>query len=214
MVHGQFRLFNKYKNVKNIIKNGKMKIDRYITITGLFVFIMIILISFSSAFGVSTAYWDDNPLKLAPGESKIVSLGLQNKVGNEDVTLRAELTNDGDGIATLIDENLDYFVPLGGGAEVLVKIEIPEDSVISGVHQVTISFVQITSGEGGMVRVAGGFTSKLPVEIVSPEGSELYVAPTPTLPEEKVFTTNFLIILIILVATAIIVFMIIRKNKK
>lgn len=203
------------KNVKNIIKNGKMKMDRYITITGLFVFTIIILISFSSAFGVSTAYWDDNPLKLAPGESKVVTLILQNKVGSENVTLRAELTNDGDGIATLTDENLDYFVLLGTSAEVHVKIEIPEDSVIRGVHQVTISFIQVASGEGGMVRVAGGFISKLPVEIVGSEESDIYVKPVPET-EKELFSANFLIILIVLIAAviAIIVFLTIRKNKK
>ena len=182
---------------------------------GLFIMMAFLV----SAFGISTPYWDDNPLKLAPGESKIVALTLQNKVGSEDVTLRATLTNDAGGIATIIDENLDYFVPLGGSVAVSVKVEVPEDAENTDpLREVRISFTQIgVEGSGGPITLAGGFTTKFPIKIVGFTESELYVAPTPTPPEEeKIFTLNFLIILITLIVTviAIIVFLNVRKNKK
>lgn len=175
--------------------------------------LLVMTLFFVSAFGVSTSYWGDNPLKLAPGESKVVTLGMQNKVGTEDMTFRAELSSDGDGIATFVDENLDYFVPLGGGASVPIKIEVPEDFGIPGVHQIIISFTQISSGGGGMVSLAGGIISKFPVEIVGVEESELYEPPAP---KKELFTVNFLIILIALISIVIIiiVFLNIRKKEK
>ena len=195
-------------------KRINKKLGIVLGVFGLFI-TMIFLVS---AFGISTPYWDDNPLKLAPGESKIVSLGLQNNVGTEDVTLRAVLTNDAGGIATIIDENLDYFVPLGGSAVVSIKVEVPEDAENTDpLREVALDFTQIgVEGSGGPVTLAGGFTTKFPVRIVGFTESELYVEPTPTPPEEKGFAANFLITLIILIAVviAIIVFLNVRKNKK
>ncbi len=168
--------------------------------------LLIMMVSLVNAFGVSTAYWDDNPLKIAPGESKIVVLGLQNKVGTEDVTLKAKLTSDGEGIATLTDANLEYFVPLGGGNSVTIQIEVPEDADKGITHTITVSFTQVASGEGGMVRLTGGIVSKFPVEIVGEEESELYD------PEAKKGLSGFWMIVIALVAV-LIIFSIAKRRK-
>ena len=168
--------------------------------------LLIMMISLVNAFGVSTSYWDENPLKIAPGESKTVVLGLQNMVGNEDMTLKAELTGDGEGIATLVDENLDYFVPLGGGNSVTIQIEVPEDANKGVTHQITVSFTQVASGEGGMVRLAGGIVSKFPVEIVGEKESELYE------PGEEKGLSGFWMIVIALVA-ALIIFSLAKRRK-
>lgn len=180
------------------------KIGMIVGVVGLLVMMSLLV----SAFGASTAYWDDRPLKLAPGESKTVSLGLQNGGGGtEDITLKAELTNDGGGIATMVDENLDYFVPLGGGVGVPVRIEVPEDTKI-GTYQITVSFTQVASGEGGMVRLAGGVVSNFPVEVVGEKESELYV----TQPEVKEGLSGFWMIMIAL-AVALTIFLIVKSRK-
>lgn len=197
------------KTLQNKIKmREKMnkKLGMIVGVAGL----LIMMISLVNAFGVSTPYWDENPLKIAPGESKTVVLGLQNKVGTEDVTLTANITNDGEGIATLIDENLDYFVPLGGGNSVTIQIEVPEDTNKGITHKITVSFSQVSSGEGGMVRLAGGVVSKFPVEVVGEEESELYNPEA-----KKGLSVGFWIILITLVVVALIIFAITkRKNIK
>lgn len=179
----------------------KRKFGMIVGVAGL----LIMMISLVNAFGVSTSYWSDNPLKIAPGESKIVVLGLQNKVGNEDMTLKATLTNDGEGIATLVDENLEYFVPLGGGNSVTILIEVPEDADKGITHKITVSFTQVASGEGGMVRLAGGIVSKFPVEVVGEKESELYE------PGEEKGLSGFWVIVIALVA-ALIIFTIAKKR--
>ena len=156
--------------------------------------LLIMITTFINAFGVATPYWDGYPLKLAPGESMIVNLDLQNMVGNENVTLRANLTNNGGGIANLTDKNLDYFIPLGKELNVPIKIEIPKDAKMSGIYQIALTFIQVSSKKGGMVRVTGGVTTKFPVKIVNPKESKLYKA-TP--PKNKISLVNSLTILII-----------------
>lgn len=170
--------------------------------------LLILMISLVNAFGVSTSYWDENPLKIAPGESKTVVLGLQNGVGTEDVTLTAKLTSDGEGIATLVDKNLDYFVPLGGGNSVTIQIKVPEDAEKGITHTIIVSFSQISSGEGGMVRLAGGIVSKFPVKIVGEEESELYN------PEETKKGVSGLFVTVIVLIAVVLAFFIIAKTKR
>lgn len=136
---------------------------------------LLFSLSVVSAFGVSTPYWDENPLNLAPGESMDVELVLQNMAGAEnDVTFRAEMTDDGDGVASLIDSNLDYFIPFGSDDVVLrVRVDVPSDVDRGGVRDVVISFTQVSAEDAGMVSVSGGFTTKFPVFIVAPEKSVL-----------------------------------------
>ena len=177
--------------------------------------LLVMMSLFVSAFGASTAYWDERPLKLATGESKTVSLGLQNAGGaTENITLRAELTNDGGGIATMVDENLDYFVPVGGGAGVPIRIEVPQDAEIGITYQITVSFTQISAGQGGeMVTLAGGIVSKFPVEIVSYEES---VKRTETLPAQIAPSTPILtwVIIVLGIVILVIVYLIFKNMKK
>lgn len=185
------------------MKKTNKKLGMIVSAVGL-VFVMSL---FVSAFGVSTSYWDDKPLKLSPGESKIISLGLQNGVGNEDITLEAELSDDGGGIATFIDSDLNYFIPLGGGVGVPIRIELPEDAEKGVTHTIVVSFTQISTGAGGMVRLTGGIVTKFPVEVVGEKESELY---TP--PEVKKGLSGFWMIVIAL-AVALTIFLIVKSRK-
>lgn len=54
-------------------------------------FLITLSISLISASGVAVPYWNENPLRLAPGETTIIQLTLQNKVGNDDVTFEATI---------------------------------------------------------------------------------------------------------------------------
>lgn len=165
--------------------------------------LLVMAISFVNAFGVATPYWDDMPLRLAPGESKTVLLGLQNMIGGEDLSFEAEITDDGGGIATLVDFN--YLVLLGEEVDVPIRVEIPEDAE-AGRREIIISFTEIASGEGGMIRLASGISSKFPVEVVGEEESELYS------PGAKKGLSGFWMIVIAIVA-ALIIFAVVRKRK-
>ncbi len=184
-----------------------MKKSKQVIIGGLFAFLIAFLMPFSLAFGVVNSYWDDMPLRLAPGESKTVFLGLQNMLGGEAMTLKAEITDDGGGIATLVDTNLDYLVPLGDEIGVPIRIEVPEDAKRGVTHMITTSFTQISTGGGGMVHLTGGIVSRFPVEIVGERDSELYVQPEP-----KEGIPGFWFILIAITVT-LIVFTLARRRK-
>jgi hypothetical protein len=167
--------------------------------------LLILSVSLISASGVASPYWDDRPLKLAAGESKTVTLTLQNMVGDGDLYLEAEVSDDL-GLASLVD-GTDYFVPLGrDDIPLKVKVEVPEDAVVGETTFVWTSLQQVALGEGGMVRIASGFTSKFPVEVVSFDESELRRGEP-----EKEFSPLWigLIVLVVLIFIGLM-----RKTKK
>ena len=136
----------------------------------LLVLALVFSISLISSAGVASSYWDDNPLKLAPGESTTISLRLQNEE-DEQITMGVFLDSE---IASLID-GTEYNVPPGRvSVPVYIKVSIPKDASIGTEYIIPVSFKQIASGEGGMLRVAQGITGKVPIEVVGEKESELY----------------------------------------
>lgn len=173
--------------------------------------IFVLLASFISAFGVSSHYWGDNPLKLAPGESKEVVLGLQNMVGGEDLTLEAMVTNDEGIIASIADEKSIYSVPFGTkDREILVNVSVPGDAEAGKIYKVIVSLRQISTEGGGMLQITGGVTSTIPVQIVSFEESHKRVEEPPRIARQN---GNLLIIsTIVLLVVALTIFFVARRK--
>ncbi len=167
---------------------------------------LLVMTSFVSAFGVVNSYWNDNPLKIAPGESKIVIMGLQNMVGSEDMIFKAEILDDGGGIASFVDRDLEYPVPFGTEVEVPILVEIPEDTEIGGRKKIVVSFTQISAVEGGLISLTGGVVSNFPVDVVVEEESELYS------PETKKGLSGFWIV-VFSVLVALIVSLIVKRER-
>ena len=171
------------------------------------VLLIILMSSLTMAFGVAIPYWDSPewyPLKLAPGESKIVQLTLQN-TGEEDMIVKASIT--GSSIAQLDDKNNEYAIPSGEINKLVnIKVEIPKDTKIGERYKIYSSFHQISTGEGGMIKMAGALTVNFPVEVVGKEESELYKVP----PKKRLILPWIILgaLLIGIIAIAIV------KNKK
>lgn len=164
---------------------------------------MLLVVSLISAIGVANSYWDDKPLKLAPGESTRISLRLQNE---EDNTVTMQVKTDSE-IVTLPDGDT-YDVPPGKiSVPVYLDVKIPEDVSIGKDYTIYVDFKEIASGEGGgFFQVAQGITGKVPVEIVSEQESELYN------PSAK---NNSSIVYIILgVVLLVLIILVIRTGKK
>ena len=189
----------------------KNKVDRLRSMKGYVMILTLFLsLSFISAVGVSTPYWSTNPLKLQPGESTVISLGLQNMVGTEDVTLRASIVK-GSEIARIIDDDLDYFIPIGSESDVAVNLEvkIPANAEVDKIQDIEVSFVQVAQeDQGGFFSIASAFTQRIPVLVVGePTESAIYAQTT----QKGIGSTIWVIIGLIVV---LIIAIAVQANKK
>lgn len=128
-----------------------MKNKKYLIVASMM--IALIAVSMVSAFGVSSPYWEGNPLSMPKGSVKTVNLNLQNMVGNEDVTVEAKLV-EGSGITSL--DETRFTVP-AQTSDIMVPLEIsmPEDAATGDIKTVKIEFKTVSSDEGGIAMGTG-----------------------------------------------------------
>jgi hypothetical protein len=180
----------------------KMTIKSQKNITALF--LVITLLSFVNASGVSSPYWDGNPLQVNPGETRLVNLSLQNMVGSEDIIFEAKLSSEGN-IATLVNSNSDstYLVPFGSkDIPVTIQIQVPNNAKAGTTYKVDVLLNEVSSKQGGMLHVTSSVSTSFPVEIMG-NNSTFFLSG---------YTIWILIGAILLVAAGI--FCIKRRTKK
>lgn len=174
-----------------------VKIEKII----LSIFILSILSFNVYAFGVSSPYWDENPLIMNPGETKEVTMILQNMVGDKDITMMANL-NSGHDIATLMDQSTSYNVPLGvSNVPVKLSITIPQDARSGQEWQVGISFKTVAENTGG-VSIGGAVDKGFKVIVAEPPKVSAEVSKTKQSP---VTLTGFIILVAILIVLILII---------
>ncbi|MFA4952885.1 MAG: hypothetical protein WC584_01540 [Candidatus Pacearchaeota archaeon] len=186
------------KNTMRINKKPKIGIAILIGI--------VLFINSVFAFAVSSAYWQDNPLKIMPGETKEIKIVLQNMAGTENITLKGKIS-EGDDIAKIIDSNDIYEIPLGTKKEINIKVTIPEDYKVGENYTIKASFTTVTMG-GGSFGFGSSIDKTIPILIVNSKGEfkkEIFgMAPA-------VFYS--IIIILALLIVLIIIFLIIRRRK-
>ena len=137
--------------------------------------VLLFVLPFVLGFGITTPYWDTNPLVMRPGETQEVTLVLQNMIGGEDLTFKASV-KEGLEFATLADEKNQYTVPFGSdNIPVKLRISIPADASPPLKTMIRVTFSQVQEAkEGQMIQMNGAITSQIPLEIVSavPEKSK------------------------------------------
>lgn len=161
------------------------------------------------AFGITSAYYSGNPLTLQPGETKTISLGLQNMVGEDNITLSADITKGAE-IAKLVEEGKQYFVPLGTNNDIAIEMTItaPANDVIGKEYEVELTLTTVTSGEGGGVVLGQSIGKTVPVIIVS---------PTEEIKEKPSFPIGLVILLVVIVIIILVIIILLatkKKNKK
>jgi len=171
-----------------------------------FALVLLASMGAASAFGVSSPYWNDNPLGMQPGEEKIVSFNLQNMVGDSDVQVKAVLTK-GSEIASI--EKDIYIVKLGTyDTKVPLAIKIPEDAEIGKVYTIAVEFKTMTPGDNG-VAMGIGMSEGFDIIIEAPVAQEA-AETAPVSAESYVALTAAVIVL----AAFIIAFAAKKKTKK
>jgi len=165
-----------------------------------FIVMFIACLANVKAFAVTPPY---RPVLIFPGNTTEVGIGLQNMVGDEDITLVAEII-EGDDIAEIIDESNEYFVPFGSKGEVIdhIRITIPADDPVGKNYTVGLTLTTVTPGEAGAVAMGSSIGTEFSVVVAS---------PTAPAGEEKAFQY---IIWLWLVVIVIIIWLLIRKKSK
>src|SRR3989344_5455427 len=186
------------------------------------VFMMVFLLTgIAYGFGISSDYWDGKPLVLAPGESREITLGLQNMVGNDDITVDAVIS-EGKEIAVLIDNPARYTIPSKQeGVNVRLRVSIPENTALNTKYNVAVNLNQIGLGDkqgGEMVQLSTGVGTKIPVIVKSISGREQLIEEEKPLAEEvqetgwstsSIVVTVAIVVLLILIGYAVL-----KKSKK
>ena len=133
----------------------------------LLLFITIFSLNVNSS-GVSSPYWDENPMYVQPGEVKEFSYTLQNMVGNEDLTMKVELEGNS-GIMQFVDKETIYSVPLGrSNVPVMVKITVPKDAKEGDQWDVGVRFTTISKNKGQPVTIGAAFSKGFKVIVGKP----------------------------------------------
>ena len=184
---------------------------------------LLLIIPIVNGFGITSMYWDTNPLVLEPGQTIDVFLLLQNMVGDSDITLRAEMV-EGSDIAKIIDSNLDYLVPFGSkDVRVNIRITIPEDIPLDNEQIVTVSFKNIVPNEARVMQLTSAITKSIPVKIVgSGEGTKTPAEPTIKVVVPDVVESvegapvqgSYVLVGIFLMVLILIFFVLKRRNSK
>jgi hypothetical protein len=169
------------------------------------------LMPFAEAYGASAPYWRTNPLDLMPGESHEFAFTLQNMVGGEDVTLKAEVKR-GSEIAEIIDASNIYFVPYGSN-DVLVNVLVtaPENAQSGEEYDVVLSFTRVNTDDSGMLTLSTGMEKLFKVKI----GDMAAYAEVPTSETRDSQSGGIIaIMLVAVIAIAVVSFYLVKRRKK
>lgn len=172
------------------------------------IIVAVMIIKTVSAFGVASVYSSTNPLKMYPGETKIIPLTLGTTSAEGDLTIKAEMLDNAE-IASFVDNNLIYKVNVGQEIPVNVKIVAGNDVLIGEEKIISIKFYDITpSAGGGMIALGNAQTTTLKV----------FVVEKPSVIEETPATTEVSLIWgilgIIAVVAIIAVIWFVAKSRK
>ncbi len=163
------------------------------------VLITLAVVSVVSAFGVSSPYWEGNPLTLARGDTTVVNLNLQNMVGDEDVRVQAELKGGSD--ITSLSEEIYVVAAKTSDTMVPLVIEMPEDAIPGEVRSVSVDFKTIAGDTGG---IAMGTGMVISFEVIAAEAVE----------DGDMVPANLIVGLIVGLIVLALIFWILLKNKK
>ncbi len=164
-----------------------------------FLVLSVLLLGLVGAYGVSSPYWKGHPLNIAPGDTKTVSITLQN-MDEEDITIEVSLKK-GSEIASIREG--EYLVKTGTkDTEILVTVSIPEDVNLDTLYEVTIASAEVISGDTGGVALGIAMDTTFDVLVADVTKSE---------PEK---TNAWIIYLIIAIVIVIILILTTKKKKK
>lgn len=178
--------------------------------------LMGIILSLSLILGaVSDPYLSpETPLKLAPGETFIATLNLQNANPSEsgDKLFVAEISGEGVEVEVMDNPTRRYEVAYGETAvPVKIKITVPETMKEGEFGKIVYSFSEEKKLDTGMVTMLPATGNAFKVYIVSAEESRLYNQKTEN---PKTVSNLLIVIALVLVILAASIYLIKKHNEK
>lgn len=164
---------------------------------GIIILACVIFISNSlSGLAFSTKYYEENPLKLYPGQTTNISVDIQNMAGTTTENVKLTITK-GQDIAKIIGEDT-FPVAVGERKTIQLQISIPSDTQIGGRYDLEIILSNTVEGAPG-AGLGSGNKNIIPIFIVNEPK------------EQKNFPWTY--ILLILIILIILVSIIIKKKR-
>ena len=170
-------------------------------------FVALALAGFASAAGVATSVWQENPLRVNPGQEGYIEIYLQNMVGDEDLVFDIQYEDNPGGIARL--DKTSYRVPFGRD-DILVKLnyKIPEDAVVGQTYNIRLLFRAYNPDVEGGIRSVPAFGRVFPIIVVEEE-----VQPSPVEVSEALDYTFIWYFVGVLVIVGIIVYFVMKRKR-
>lgn len=180
--------------------------NKYI-ISALLIIGIIMLATQVLALDISAPYWNSNPLKMYPGESREISFTLSNSI-NEKASAKAQIKiEESQGIAELASQS-EYIVPPGSNNnKVKLKISIPSTANIGETYNVRFSVKSLPADEQANIQLNVAYNVEFPVQIISKSESDF-------MPREKNYATSILILILVIIIAIIAVFLLKKKKLK
>ena len=173
--------------------------------------------SFVMAFGISAPYWNDNPLRMFPGETKEISFNLQNCPSLLDICDKSDETvtimlEQGEEIATIISGN-NYDLPYGSADQyVRLKVEIPSNADLGERYNIVFSAISTPDVEGGNIQVGIKYNVNFPVIVGEKFDTLLPVSDEAS--ERAAIGFIVVIVIIILALVAIVIWLLIKLLRR
>lgn len=114
------------------------------------------------AFAVSSQYSKTSPLEMYTGETKTITVDLQNMPGPDDILAQGSIT-EGSEIARLLET--EYEIPVGSRIPIEIRIEIPKETTQTE-YLVKISFNPTSGTENGSFGFGSAVEKEILVKII------------------------------------------------
>lgn len=176
----------------------------------LILFLLVLSLNFVSGFGVSIPYSVQDPLRLYPGQSAEVIVGLQSSINEGDLIIVPEIL-EGQDIVNIVDTSKEYNVRSNQpvGAAIHLKVSIPDNENIKKEYTIKLVLRDITKKEGRMIGVSTSIGASFNVSVIE----ELKQPELKRVKGTKVFFLFELFLLIAIVAIILIIWFVVRKRK-
>ena len=169
-------------------------------VIGLSLVLAIMLVGIVSAIGVGYPYWENNQVKMTPGESQTVNLNLQN-IGDTDVTYTITLAK-GATVASLAQTT--YLVKAHTtNTMVPLDLSVSSDAKVGDKTEVNLDFVTAAADSGAATGTSVSLSEAVSVDF------EVVVVEKPAK-----FPTTWLIVGIVVVILLIWLISAGRKKRK